>query len=97
MNLLTKNDITEALRSVSDPELGIDIVTLGLIYGITVKSPKLVEIEMTLTTSGCPFAEEMVKQAEMSVRALGVDEVYIDIVFDPPWEPTEELRAMFGV
>lgn len=97
MNNLTKKDIEESLRSVMDPELGVDIVTMGLVYKIDVKDSNVVEIDMTLTTAGCPFADEMIRQAEMAVRAIGVDEVYIDVVFDPPWEPSEELRAMFGI
>lgn len=79
--------ITEALRLVIDPELGINIVSLGLIYGIDVQGDQVV-IRMTLTTPGCPlipfFQQEITRQARL---ASGLDEVVIDLVFDPPWTP----------
>ena len=94
---LSKEDVMEALEAVTDPELGIDLVTLGLIYGVKVDKANEVEIRMTLTTSACPFADLMLKQAKEVVLAIGASNVHIEVVFDPPWKPSEELRAMLGV
>lgn len=81
--------IRQALRSCIDPELGIDVVSLGLIYDIAIKNDHAV-ITMTLTTPGCPlvpyFRETILKTAR---QASGLDQVKIDITFDPPWNPSK--------
>lgn len=76
-----------ALGQVWDPELGLDVVSLGLVYDVRASGDG-VEIDMTLTTPGCPVSEQLPGEAEAAVRAAlpGVD-VTVDVVWDPPWTP----------
>lgn len=78
--------VLEALRQVIDPELGINVVDLGLIYGIET-SDRHVHVEMTLTTPGCPLHESITSAVEMAVNVLvpGVESVGVDLVWSPPW------------
>jgi FeS assembly SUF system protein len=83
------NDLIAAIKTVYDPEIPVDIYELGLIYKIDVDDDRNVAIEMTLTAPGCPVAGDMpiwVQNAAMTVA--GVSDVKVDLVFDPPWEPS---------
>jgi metal-sulfur cluster biosynthetic enzyme len=80
--------ITEALRQVLDPEIACNIVDLGLVYGIQIEGGT-VNIQMTLTTMGCPMHDSIawgVKAALLNIA--GVEDVNVDIVWDPPWSPS---------
>ncbi len=96
--MVIKDEVIEVLKNTLDPELGIDLYTLGLIYDVDMdeKNQKLV-IKMTFTTPLCPYGPQMVGELKSKFRALGLDDVKVDVVFDPPWEPSEEVRAMLGV
>lgn len=102
MNATEQNEqvIFAALRQVIDPEIGCNIVDLGLVYNVAFDAGK-VRVTMTLTTPGCPMHESIswgVKNALMNIE--GIDDVDVDIVWDPPWNPammTEVGRAMTGV
>ena len=96
-SLLTKAEVTDALTTVFDPELEIDVVTLGLIYDIEVSAEQAVKIRMTMTTAACPFAGQLVASVKEAVLEAGASDVEVDVVFDPPWKPSAELRAMMGV
>jgi len=91
--------IWEELKTVYDPEIGLNVVDLGLIYGVEIEGSR-VSIRMTVTTPGCPLQvamEQWVKEAVM--RVPGVEEVEVQVVFDPPWTPERmsgEARAMLG-
>lgn len=85
--MLSPTEVRAALRQVNDPELGLDIVSLGLIYDVTV-GPKEITILMTLTTPGCPLVPYFQRDIEERVKEVsGVDKVTINITFDPPWNP----------
>ena len=99
-----KAQITEALKKVLDPELGIDIVKLGLIRKIELgeylgdfKVYEYVKVIMTLTSIMCPFADEIISQVETEVNLLNLGEAQVDLDFDEPWEPSEELRLELGI
>tara|TARA_Y100001935_G_C17110976_1_gene410840 strand:- start:394 stop:690 length:297 start_codon:yes stop_codon:yes gene_type:complete len=80
-----KNKIIEELRKIYDPELPVNIYELGLIYDIHVNDRKVV-IKMTLTTPNCPVAESLPKEVkEGAMQVEGVDEVDLQLVWDPPW------------
>jgi len=96
MKEIKEKDIIEKLKEVKDPELGIDIYTLGLIYKITIDNEGI-EVLMTLTTPLCPFANELVTEVEEKLTELKAEGVRVEITFNPPWEPTEELRTILGV
>lgn len=97
---LDENTIREALREVIDPELGCNIIDLGLVYSIEIAGSK-VTVKMTLTTAGCPMHESIAYGVQMAVLGLpGVDDVDVEIVWDPPWNPgmmTDVGRAMIGM
>ncbi len=95
--MITKKDVIEALKKVTDPEIGIDIWTLELIYDLKVEEEK-VNIKMTFTTPMCPYGPMLLEEVKSKVKELeGVKEVNVDVTFDPPWEPSKELRATLGV
>ena len=80
-------DIVAALKTVYDPEIPADIYELGLIYKVDVDDDRNVEVEMTLTTPGCPVAGEMPGWVEAAVSTVeGVKDVKVNLVFDPPWD-----------
>jgi metal-sulfur cluster biosynthetic enzyme len=97
--MVSEEEVREALREVIDPELGINIIDLGLVYEVEVDDDR-VEILMTLTTPGCPFGsifDEMVRQEVGAVE--GVNEVNVELTFEPSWTPeemTEEARNELG-
>lgn len=85
--------VLQALSTVWDPELGLDVVALGLVYDVRIEGAA-VEIDMTLTTPGCPVSEQLPGEAAAAVeRALPDLEVRLQVVWDPPWTP-ERLSPM---
>ena len=93
-------DVEEALRDVVDPELGINVVDLGLVYGITVDSESTAIIDMTLTSAACPLTDVIEDQAASALEGL-VNGFRINWVWMPPWGPDkitedgrEQLRAL---
>ncbi|MFJ6136800.1 metal-sulfur cluster assembly factor [Kitasatospora sp. NPDC092286] len=93
-------DLTEALMDVVDPELGIDVVNLGLIYGIHIDESDVATIDMTLTSAACPLTDVIEDQAKSATDGL-VQDLRINWVWMPPWGPDkitddgrEQLRAL---
>src|SRR5437660_11627321 len=79
--------VLEALRTVRDPEIPVNLVDLGLIYELVVKQGGIVFVEMTLTTPACPVAQSMPGEVESAIAALpGVNEVRVKLVWPPPWD-----------
>lgn len=100
MNELMKEAALDALREVDDPETGLSVVDLGLIYGVTVEGEDQVCVRMTLTSRACP-AGEMIRQGVERRLLLvpGVKQVNVDVSFEPPWTPariTPDGRAQLG-
>lgn len=97
--MVSKEDVVKVLKECYDPELGISLVDLGLIYDVQVKNDKVI-IKMTLTTPGCPMHSFMVNEVEEKVKNIkGVKDVKVDLVWDPPWTPdrmSKELRKKLG-
>lgn len=93
--------VLEALKTVRDPEIPMDLVELGLIYELIVKKGGLVFVEMTLTTPACPVAASMPGEVETAIRGVpGVDDVRVKLVWTPPWGPermSEEARLELGM
>ncbi len=94
--MITKEQIIEALKTVKDPEVGIDLWTLGLIYDIKI-GEEGVDILMTLTSPFCPFGNEIVLSVEEAVKKLGMEEARVELTFEPAWQSSEELRTMLGI
>jgi len=93
--------VLEALKTVRDPEIPMDLVELGLIYELIVKRGGTVFVEMTLTTPACPVAASMPGEVEAAIRAVpGVGDVRVKLVWTPPWGPermSEEARLELGM
>ncbi len=82
-----RDQVTQALREVVDPELGMSVVDLGLIYDVQIDGGQ-VRIAMTLTTQGCPLHDSMTEWVRRAVgRIPGVDQVEVAVTFEPPWTP----------
>ena len=95
-----ESGVWEALRAVSDPEIGESVVDLGLIYRVDC-APGRVHVEMTMTSPACPMSGSIAEEAESAIRDACADarEVIVNVVFDPPWTPermSEEVRRRFG-
>jgi metal-sulfur cluster biosynthetic enzyme len=96
----TEDTIRDALRFVVDPEVGLNVIDLGLIYGIEVSAERI-GVRMTMTTPACPVADTLVESARAAVRAAApsITDIDIELVWDPPWNPdmmSEIARAHFG-
>lgn len=100
MEQTTEDRIREALKKVIDPELGVSIVELGLIYDVRYEAGEA-EVEMTLTSPGCPLAPVIDKKVREAMKEVPeVKKVVVDLVWDPPWSTgamSEELRAELGI
>ena len=93
--------VLEALKTVRDPEIPMDLVELGLIYELIVKKGGTVYVEMTLTTPACPVAASMPGEVERAIRGVpGVSDVRVKLVWTPPWGPelmSDEARLELGM
>ncbi len=96
----TVEDITEAMKDVVDPELGINVVDLGLVYGAQLHADRSVTLDMTLTSAACPLTDVITDQTNQALEGL-VNDVTINWVWMPPWGPDkitddgrEQLRAL---
>lgn len=95
----TRDEVFEALRAVEDPELGMDIVELGLLYDAEVDGPK-VHVTFSLTSMGCPVGPMIEQQIRETVESMdGVDEVDAELTWDPPWSPekmSDDAKFILG-
>lgn len=95
---IQKNEIIEVLKKINDPELHIDIWTLKLIYNIDIKED-LIDIRMTFTSPMCPYGPFLVDNIKNKIKEelKWVKEVKVEVVFQPLWQPTDELKEMLGI
>ena len=95
----TREEVVDALRVVEDPELGMDIVELGLLYDVEVEGPK-VHVTFSLTSMGCPVGPMLEQQIKETVEAMpGVEEVEPELTWNPPWTPekmSEDAKFILG-
>ena len=94
--------IRDALSEVYDPEIGIDVVSLGLVYGAHLDDQGLLTVEMTLTSPFCPLGSILQTQVHAVCAPLpGVEDVRVNLVWDPPWDPrtmaSDEVRLELGI
>ena len=94
--MLTKEQIIAALQTVKDPEVSLDVWTMGLIYTLDIQGDT-VKILMTYTTPFCPWGPELKESIKNALLPLGAKTVDIEVTFDPPYKMPEELRAMLGI
>ena len=97
---VTKEQVLEALKEVYDPEIPVNVVDLGLVYGVEVEDGD-VHVEMTLTAAGCGMGPYIAQQAEWRIAELeGVDDVQVDVVFEPQWTPdriSDDGKKLLGI
>ena len=100
MSIITDEDVMEALHDVVDPELGINVVDLGLIYGVHVDDNNVATLDMTLTSAACPLTDVIEDQTRAALDGI-VDDFRLNWVWMPPWGPDkitdegrEQLRAL---
>ncbi|USS39958.1 metal-sulfur cluster assembly factor [Thermococcus aggregans] len=98
---ITKEMVLEKLKEVIDPEIGIDVVNLGLIYELKVNPDNTVYVKMTMTTPGCPLTMWLLQAVEQKILEIpGVKDAEIELTFDPPWTPdriSEEVKKKLGI
>ena len=96
MSTTTEDDVLEAMKDVVDPELGINVVDLGLVYGVTIDDANCATVDMTLTSAACPLTDVIEDQTRSALTEV-VDDFRINWVWMPPWGPdkiTDEGREM---
>jgi metal-sulfur cluster biosynthetic enzyme len=95
----TKDEVVEALHAVEDPELGMDIVELGLLYDVEVEGPK-VKVIHTLTSMGCPVGPMIQENIDQIARSMPeVEDVEVELTWDPPWSPekmSDDAKFILG-
>jgi FeS assembly SUF system protein len=93
-SLVMEAAVLDALRTCYDPEIPVNIYELGLVYEVNVDDAGLVSIKMTLTSPHCPAVQSLPAEIENKVKAVsGVNDVKIDLVWDPPWDPSKMSEA----
>ncbi len=99
--LPSEDALIEAIATVFDPEIPVNIYELGLIYAVEIDDAGSVKVEMTLTAPACPSAQELPEQVQAAVLAVpGVTSCHVETVWDPPWDPsrmTEEARLQLNM
>ena len=97
--MASSNDVLEALRQVEDPELGMDIVDLGLVYEVEVEGEKA-KVVYSLTSMGCPAGPLIAQDIDRTALEVpGVEEVELELTFDPPWTPdkmSDDAKFILG-
>jgi metal-sulfur cluster biosynthetic enzyme len=97
--MATKDEVLEMLRQVEDPELGMDVVDLGLVYEVEVDGPNA-KVLYSLTSMGCPAGPLIAQDMDSAVRQVdGIEEVELELTFDPPWTPdkmSDDAKFILG-
>lgn len=93
--MLTEERVLEELKKVNDPELKLDVVTLGLIYGVTIDNEKVL-VRMTFTTPGCPYGPALMENVRDACISAGARDAEVELTFEPLWAPSEEVRWAIG-
>ncbi len=98
--MVTKEEVFDALKTVSDPEIGVDIVNLGLVYNVEINGD-VVNVRMTMTAPACPVTDWILAEAQRRIEEIpGVKEANIELVWDPPWNldmVSDEARKMLNL
>ena len=97
--MATKDEVLEVLRTVEDPELGMDIVDLGLLYEVEIEDSKA-KVLYSLTSMGCPAGPLIAQDIDAAVRQVeGIEDVELELTFDPPWTPdrmSDDAKFILG-
>lgn len=100
MRLVKKDDVLAALKTVKDPEIPINVVDLGLVYRLDITDDGQVEVDLTLTSIGCPAAPQILEAAKSAIESVdGVKSAQVNLVWTPPWGPermSEKAKRALG-
>ena len=95
--MVTKDQVIEVLKTVEDPEIFLDIWFLGLVYDIKIEEGKI-DIDMTFTSPMCPAGPQLMEEVRNKLLELDtINTVNVNIVFDPPWQPSDDVKSMLGL
>lgn len=95
--MVEKETIIETLKTVLDPEILMDVWSIGLVYNIAING-NIVDITMTLTSPMCPYGPQLLGEVEHKVKNIaGVENAKVNLTFEPPWEPSEDLKMQLGL
>jgi len=101
VSTLTQDQVFDALKQCQDPEIPVNIVDLGLVYGVEIDQENKVHITMTMTTPGCGMARDIALDAKAKVKAIpGVSDATVTVVWEPAWDPSRmspQAKAKLGV
>ena len=96
--MVAREDVVQVLKSVIDPEVFLDVWTMGLIYNIDIDEAGKVKITMTFTSVACPAGPQLVGEIKEKLAALPeISATEVEVVFQPPWQPSEDLKLMLGL
>jgi metal-sulfur cluster biosynthetic enzyme len=94
--MLTKEHIIDALKTVKDPEINLDIWTMGLVYNIDIQD-NTITILMTYTTPFCPWGPNLQEEIKSVLHDAGAEKIHIEVTFDPPYKMPDNLRSLLGI
>jgi len=95
--MVEKENVVAVLKTILDPEILMDIWTIGLVYAVETADNK-VTITMTLTTPMCPYGPQLLAEVENKVKNIdGVSDTKVNLTFEPPWQPSEDLKMQLGL
>ncbi|MBT7928797.1 DUF59 domain-containing protein [Candidatus Peregrinibacteria bacterium] len=95
--MITEKQVQEVLQMIIDPEVAMDIWTLGLIYDVDIKDEKTIHFVITYTTPLCPAGASIQEAIRTEMLNIGFEHVTIEVTFDPPWQMPEKLKIMLGL
>jgi metal-sulfur cluster biosynthetic enzyme len=95
--MITKEKVISVCQTIQDPEVHLDIYTLGLIYNIEITVDNEINILMTYTTPLCPFGGKMQEELKTALSILNPKVINIELTFSPPWKVSDELREALGI
>jgi metal-sulfur cluster biosynthetic enzyme len=95
--MITKDEVIAVCQTIQDPEVHLDIYTLGLIYNIEITNDNEIKILMTYTTPLCPFGGKMQEELKTALSVLKAKAINIQLTFSPPWKVSDELRQALGI
>jgi metal-sulfur cluster biosynthetic enzyme len=95
--MITKDEVIAVCQTIQDPEVHLDIYTLGLIYNIEITNDNEIKILMTYTTPLCPFGVKMQEELKTALSVLNPKAIDIQLTFSPPWKVSDELRQALGI
>jgi metal-sulfur cluster biosynthetic enzyme len=95
--MITKEEVIAVCQTIQDPEVHLDIYTLGLIYNIEITAENEINILITYTTPLCPFGGKMQEELRIALSVLNPEAINIELTFSPPWKVSDELREALGI